>query len=220
MKTVSAFLDKRGNPWNWAAHDGFIKKKKSEHQLRGEKKMSKAFFCTPCTSTKEFAEPFSCGASWTAWGKKPSPGINLKENCPSVVLCGFSHLWVTWAGADFGLDHPSHSLRLWFQPVSSPTSLAHRGCHALEEVSPTLTAAPTACKISRAVTALLIFTLLQLMGWISSLVASWRGTFPVESTGEIWSGLARIPPVVPWGEDVATAALLFLQLVQELLLPH
>lgn len=52
------------------------------------------------------------------------------------------------------------------------------------------------------------------MGWILSVVASWRGTFPVESTGEIWSGLARIPPVIPRGEDVAMAALLFLQLVQ------
>lgn len=59
-----------------------------------------------------------------------------------------------------------------------------------------------------------MFTLFQLMGWILSVVASWRGTFPVESTGEIWSGLARIPPVIPRGEDVAMAALLFLQLVQ------
>lgn len=155
MKTDKAVLEKGGNPWNWAFHDGFIKKKKPEHQLQGGKEVQSLFLHLSASFyIKEVAEPSSCGASWITWEKKPSPGRNLWQNCPSMVPCGSCHLWVTWVGADFGLDPWSHSLGPWFQPPhhQHPWHAVAGLCHALQDVCPSLTAAPAACRILRVAT--------------------------------------------------------------------
>lgn len=160
MKTDKAVLEKGGNPWNWAFHDGFIKKKKPEHQLQGEKEVQSLFMhLSACFLYLSASRELLNLLPVVFHGLHGRKGLHQVATCSKIVhlWCSVALLisespgwelildWITGAtpwGCGFSQPHHQHP----WHTVAGP-------CHALQDASPSLTAAPAACKILKVATA-------------------------------------------------------------------
>lgn len=137
-----SFFRERGNPWNWAVHDGFIKKKKAEHQLQGEKKIQ-SLFLHSLYFHQEICWTFFPMVFHGLHGRK---GLHQVETCSKIVFlwCSVALLisespgwelvldWIT-RGCGFSQSHHQHPWHTgWAMPCTGGAAL---------------TAALTACKI-------------------------------------------------------------------------